>query len=74
MPFLRAQHGGIPVALVPLVMVAMNLIYALSAYPFGKLSDQMSHMKLLALFVVLGIDLYRIRRKHAGLRGKECSR
>jgi len=39
---LRAQQGGIPVALVPLVMVAMNLIYALSAYPFGKLSDQMS--------------------------------
>src|SRR5512143_584453 len=36
---LCAQHGGIPIALVPLVMVAMNLIYALSAYPFGKLSD-----------------------------------
>ncbi|CAN7760884.1 MFS transporter [Variovorax sp. LjRoot84] len=46
---LRAQQGGIAVALVPLVMVAMNLIYALSAYPFGKLSDRMSHTKLLAL-------------------------
>lgn len=34
---LRAQQGGIPVALVPLVMVAMNLVYAGSAYPFGKL-------------------------------------
>ena len=56
---LRAQHGGIPVALVPLVMVAMNLIYALSAYPFGKLSDQMSHMKLLALglLVLIAADL-----------------
>ena len=40
---LRAQQGGIPVALVPLVMVAMNLIYAASAYPFGKLSDRVSH-------------------------------
>ena len=28
---LRAQQSGIPVALVPLVMVAMNLIYAASA-------------------------------------------
>ncbi len=56
---LRAQHGGIPVALVPLVMVAMNLIYALSAYPFGKISDQMSHMKLLALglLVLIAADL-----------------
>ena len=35
---LRAAQGGIPVALVPLVMVAMNVIYAASAYPFGKLS------------------------------------
>jgi MFS family permease len=46
---LRAAQGGIPVALVPLVMVAMNVIYAASAYPFGKLSDSMSHTKLLAL-------------------------
>ncbi|MCP5939879.1 MFS transporter, partial [Klebsiella pneumoniae] len=28
---LRAQQGGIPVALVPLVMVAMNVVYALAA-------------------------------------------
>lgn len=46
---LRAQQGGVPVAFVPLVMVAMNLVYALSAYPFGKLSDRMSHRTLLAL-------------------------
>ena len=50
---LRAQQGGIPIALVPLVMVAMNLIYAVSAYPFGKLSDNMSHIKLLALGLVV---------------------
>jgi len=56
---LRAQHGGIPIALVPLVMVAMNLIYALSAYPFGKLSDRMSHMRLLTLglLVLIAADL-----------------
>ncbi|GAB1234647.1 MFS transporter [Ferrigenium sp. UT5] len=46
---LRAAQGGIAIALVPLVMVAMNVIYAASAYPFGKLSDRMSHTKLLGL-------------------------
>ena len=50
---LRAAQGGIAVALVPLVMVAMNVIYAASAYPFGKLSDSMSHAKLLALGLVV---------------------
>jgi len=50
---LRAQQGGIPLALVPLVIVAMNLIYAASAYPFGKLSDRISHTTLLALGLVV---------------------
>jgi predicted MFS family arabinose efflux permease len=43
-------------ALVPLVMVAMNAVYMLSAYPFGKLADSMSHMRLLVIglgFLVL---------------------
>ncbi|OJX29387.1 MAG: MFS transporter [Burkholderiales bacterium 68-12] len=56
---LRAQQSGIAVALVPLVMVAMNAVYAASAYPFGKLSDRMSHKTLLAwgLVVLIAADL-----------------
>ena len=56
---LRAQQSGIAMALVPLVMVAMNLIYAASAYPFGKLSDRMSHRTLLApgLVVLIAADI-----------------
>ncbi|MBU6260203.1 MAG: MFS transporter [Burkholderiales bacterium] len=50
---LRAQQGGLPMAWVPLVLVAMNLVYAASAYPFGKLSDSMSHTKLLALGLIV---------------------
>ncbi len=50
---LRARQGGVPLALVPLVMVAMNVIYSLSAYPFGKLSDRVSHTRLLALGLVV---------------------
>ena len=63
---LRAQQGGIPVALVPLVMVAMNLIYALSAYPFGKLSDRMSHTRLLVLglVVLIAADLVLATSDH----------
>lgn len=46
---LRAQEGGLALAYTPLVLIAMNLVYALSAYPLGKLSDTMSHARLLAL-------------------------
>ena len=65
---LRAQQGGIPMALVPLVMVAMNLVYALSAYPFGKLSDRMSHRGLLALglVVLIAADLVLASSNHWG--------
>ncbi|MGM9515543.1 MFS transporter [Roseateles sp. DB2] len=45
---LRAQQQGIPLALVPLVMVAMNLVYAACAYPFGKLADRLPATRLLA--------------------------
>ena len=55
-------------ALVPLVMVAMNLVYALSAYPFGKLSDRMSHRGLLVLGLVVLIvaDLVLASSNHWG--------
>ena len=63
---LRAQHSGIPVAWVPLVMVAMNVVYALSAYPFGKLSDKVSHRALLAvgLVVLVGADVVLAQSSH----------
>ena len=63
---LRAQQAGIPVALVPLVMVAMNLVYSLTAYPFGKLSDRISHNTLLAvgLAVLIAADLVLALSSH----------
>jgi MFS family permease len=66
---LRARQGGVPIALVPLVMVAMNLVYALSAYPFGKLSDRMSHRRLLALglAVLIAADLVLATTDHWGV-------
>ncbi|MBI4001372.1 MAG: MFS transporter [Nitrospira defluvii] len=63
---LRAQQGGIPLALIPLVMVAMNLVYASSAYPFGRLSDKMSHTNLLTLglAVLIAADLILAIQAH----------
>ncbi len=43
---LRAQQMEIPLYTIPLVMVAMNGLQP-HGYPFGKLSDSMSHSKLL---------------------------
>lgn len=50
---LRALEGGTPITFAPLVLVAMSLFYALSAYPFGTLSDRMSRTNLLALGLVV---------------------
>ena len=55
---LRAQQGGLPLAFTPLVLIAMNVVYAGAAYPFGKLADSMSHSGLLAwgLVVLIAAD------------------
>ena len=46
---LRAQAAGLPLALAPLVLVVMNIVYAVSAYPLGALSDHVNRRQLLAL-------------------------
>ncbi|CAG9248151.1 MFS transporter [Paraburkholderia caribensis] len=66
---LRALASGVPVALVPLVMVAMNIVYSLSAYPLGKLADSMSHVRLLVVgLVILGVsDIVLAHALHWGI-------
>jgi MFS family permease len=56
---LRAQAGGLALAWTPLVLIAMNLVYSVGAYPFGKLADRASHAALLAggLAVLIAADL-----------------
>ncbi|QIG52633.1 MFS transporter [Nordella sp. HKS 07] len=56
---LRAQSLGLPVMLIPVVMVIMSLVYALSAYPVGILADRMNKITLLMLGLVLlaGADI-----------------
>ncbi len=51
---LRAENVGLAIALVPMVFVVMNVVYAVSAYPAGTLSDRMDRRIILAIgFVVL---------------------
>jgi MFS family permease len=49
---LRSQNVGLPIALVPAVMVVMNIVYALAAYPAGVLSDLIGRGGLLAVGIV----------------------
>jgi MFS family permease len=44
---LRAQGLGLSLSLVPLVLIGMNVVYALSAYPVGSLSDRIGRSGLL---------------------------
>lgn len=46
---LRAQDVGLAIALVPVVMVVMNLFYSVVAAPAGSLSDRMGRRVLLIL-------------------------
>ena len=50
---LRAQQQGLPDSFAPLVLVVMNVVYAATAYPIGRLADRMSQFKLLGSGLVL---------------------
>lgn len=56
---LRAQGQGLPDTYAPLVLVLMNLVFALSAYPVGRLADRINPIGLLAggLLVLIGADI-----------------
>jgi MFS family permease len=50
---LKAQQTGLTATWVPMVMVVMSLLYAVSAYPAGWLSDRISRTKVLCVGIVL---------------------
>jgi MFS family permease len=56
---LRAENVGLPIALVPLVLVVMNVAYAASAYPAGVLSDRIGRQGVLVvgLLLLIAADL-----------------
>lgn len=50
---LRAQHVGLPITLLPAVLVLMNVVYAAAAYPAGVMSDRMNRTAVLATGIAL---------------------
>ena len=56
---LKANAEGLPLALTPLVLVAMNAVYRVAAYPLGSLSDRVSAKAMLiaGLIVLIAADL-----------------
>ena len=49
---LRAQDVGLRLALVPVVLVVMNVVYALSAYPAGALADRLGRRRVLGVGIL----------------------
>jgi MFS family permease len=56
---LRAQNAGMPVALVPVVLVVMNVVYALTSYPAGVLSDRFGRngVVIIGVMFLIAADL-----------------
>lgn len=56
---LRAENVGLSIALVPLVFVVLNVVYAATAYPAGALSDKMDRRFILGigLAVLIAADV-----------------
>ncbi len=66
---LRAQSVGLPLMLVPAVLVVMNIAYAGSAYPVGALSDRMDRVTMLSLGLLLLLVADLVLAIAAGIAG-----
>jgi MFS family permease len=65
---LRAQDQGLAVALVPFVLITMNIVYAAVAYPAGAISDRTPPYRLLvAGCITLAIADGLLAGTHPGL-------
>jgi len=60
---LRARQYGVPDVWAPAVFILMNIVYAVTAYPAGKLADRLNRRLLLAagLIVLMVSDLTMAR-------------
>jgi MFS family permease len=56
---LRASELGLPLTVTPLVLIGLNLVYALLAYPLGRLGDRVARPTLLGfgMLALVAADL-----------------
>ena len=66
---LRAQSAGLALALMPLVLVVMNVVYSLAAYPAGALSDRVNKVNVLIVGLLLLIAADVVLALEPGLVG-----
>ena len=71
---LRARDAGLPIALAPLVLVGMNIVYALSAYPAGVISDGRNRLTPLAIGLALLIAADAVLAGTSGLYRRRARR
>ena len=66
---LRARDFGLPDTYAPAVLIVMNVVYSLTAYPAGRLADRMSHRTLLiaGLALLIAADLALAQAPGLGL-------
>ena len=66
---LRAQNVGLAIGFVPLIMIVMNLVYSVGAYPAGAAADRFSARGLLlaGLGVLIVADLLLADARSPGL-------
>jgi MFS family permease len=66
---LRAQDVGLAVGYVPVIMIVMNVVYALFAYPAGAAADRFSArtLLLLGLVVLITADVVLALAASAGI-------
>lgn len=73
---LRAQDVGLAIGYVPVIMIVMNLVYALGAYPAGTAADRMSARTLLLLglgvLVIADVVLAAAAAPWVALLGAAC--
>ncbi len=57
---LKANAAGLPLAFAPAVLVVMNVVYSVGAYPAGVLADRIAPTKvlLLGLLALIAADLF----------------
>jgi MFS family permease len=66
---LRALAVGLPVMLVPLVLVLMNVVYTVAAYPAGVLSDRANRTTILGVGFALMVTADLVLAFTNGLAG-----
>jgi MFS family permease len=73
---LRAQDVGLAMAYIPAVMIVMNVVYAVAAYPAGRAADRLPGRSLLvvglATLVVADLILATAHRPSTVFLGAAC--